>query len=393
MREKISNEVGYINKIKDNIFDIDPLQLEEFYYDVASSDCWVAVGAGRSLCALKIALSELAKNRNDMTIITQEDIGFPGATVYEAAPKLERKYKKISVIVNSGSGKTEGPKSITRQIENYIEKRKTDKFTIDVITSKPDSPIGKIGKRHGVVLELKGRGENEKLEKYRDVGIMQDIYELGSLVTLQGISQMLCENSEPQRFFDIMEEELPKIGSVVDEFVTSDMYSSLINDIESRADVFCAGRIVAGEVSKMLAIRLAHIKHFLGDEVYMIGGANTPRPRAKDVAIFTSFSGGKIVYPGETKEERSSIVKWAEDYRNLGVRVYSMIGTENSPLERASDYSILFKEKKRDGTPRWFYVYSAFAQSPIAASICERLTERGMELPPELLSYQHTIAE
>jgi 6-phospho-3-hexuloisomerase len=320
-------------------------------------------------------------------------MGFPGATIYEAAPKLERKYRKISVVTNTGGGETEGPHNITRQIGNYIEKTKTDKFTIDVITSKPDSSIGKIGKKYGFVLQLKGREENERSEKYRDIGIMQDIYELGSLATLQGISQMLCENSEPQKFFEIMEKELPRIGSMVDEFVTSDMYSSLIDDIESRAHVFCGGRVVAGEVSKMLAIRLAHVKHFLGDEVYMIGGANTPRPRARDIAIFTSFSGGKIVYPGETREERSSIVKWAEDYRNLGVKVYSMIGTEDSPLERASDYSILLKEEKRDGTPRWFYVYTAFSQSPIAASICERLTERGMELPPELLRYQHTIAE
>ncbi|MFH1229770.1 MAG: hypothetical protein V1678_05105 [Candidatus Aenigmatarchaeota archaeon] len=402
MVEKISDNVGYVNKVLDNVSCIVPLEFREFYESVRDADAIILTGAGRSGGSLRSAFSEFSKIRYDVDVMTPGDVGFRAATIYGAAPILEKKYNKIALIANSGSGKAESsPYSNTKQLARYIENTGSKKFSINVITSNVDSPLGRIGSKHGATLCLKGRDKSSSSENNKDFGIMGDIYELGSLAALQGVCQMMCEKvpkgsdgSYYQRFDEIMKDEFPKIGKVMDEFVSSDKYAPIIDNIESRSYTFMGGRAVAEEISKMLATRVGHLKHFLGDEVHIVAKATTPRPRARDLAIFTSYSGGNPDYPGETEDEKASVVEWAKNFNDSGVENFSMVGNKNTKLEGVSKSCFHIFEEIKPNKPNWFYVKAAYAQSPIAVSVCERLaTKRGLKLSPGVLEWFHSIAE
>jgi len=393
MNGKNISKIAYVNRIEGSVLGTDEKERENIYNDIRSSDCLIVAGAGRSFSASKIAFGELAKCRPDLTIGFIDDPGFPGNTMRQAAPAFESKYDKTVLIVNSGSGKTYSPYNAAFQLGNYIEKTGTKKFTIDVITSNLESPIGNIGKKYGSVLVLKDSHENKKREGYRKAAIMRDKYELGSLVVQQTLSQMLCEDCQPQRFEKILEKEFPKIGSVVDDFTKSNFYYSSIDNLEGRANVFIGGTGVANEEAEMVGTRMAHIKHVLGDEVYIVKGPTTPRPRPKDFVMLRSYSGGSKFYPGDTEEQKATVLDWAEKYRKAGATIFSIVGKKNCPLEEFSDKVFYFGEESRGNKPRWWYTYAAFAESPMPISLTEKLKKRGLKLPPYILEWFHATAE
>ena len=55
----------------------------------------------------QVALSQLGW-RNKV-VITPDDPGFPGKNMYDAAADLNRRYKKILLLMNSGSGYSNDP--------------------------------------------------------------------------------------------------------------------------------------------------------------------------------------------------------------------------------------------------------------------------------------------
>ena len=59
--------------------------------------------------------------------------------------------------------------------------------------------------------------------------------------------------------------------------------------MEKRTNVFLGGKGTGNEIAKMTGVRLFHIKSFLGDNVYITRGVNTPHPRAGDLEILLSF--------------------------------------------------------------------------------------------------------
>jgi 6-phospho-3-hexuloisomerase len=395
MKEKICKTLGYVNKIRDNVCSIDSSEFDEFYKNMASSDLIIPLAAGRSWGSTRIALSELAKSGHDLDIRTLGEPGFPARTMRGAAPIFEKKYKRPALFVNSGSGGTETPHFNAQEIADYIEETKTDKYSINVITSNPDSPIGKLGKNYGSVLELKGRNAQD-IEINPDNGIMEDQFELGSLAVLQGVAQTMYEKpSKPMdRFSEIMDYEFPKIGKTIDNFVNSKMFPPLIDNLEGRSNVYVGGKFVAEEVAKINSTRIGHLKHMMGDEVYIVGKPTTPSPRANDIAIFTSESGG-FPYPGQNPDRKASIVKWAEVFKNKsGAKIFSMVGREErTPLDEVSDYSFYIPDERKNGGPRWFYTYATFAQAPIQVYLAKRMIERGYDINSKTLRKQHAIAE
>ena len=57
----------------------------------------------------QIALSQ-AGWRNKV-VLTPDDPGFPGKSMYDAAADLARRYKKTLLLINSGSGYSDDPLS------------------------------------------------------------------------------------------------------------------------------------------------------------------------------------------------------------------------------------------------------------------------------------------
>jgi hypothetical protein len=66
---------------------------------------------------------------------------------------------------------------VVKQLSGYIEREKSDTFTIDAVVSNKKSSIGMIGeKEYGNVIELKGRERSPKSTNgFLRHGIMNDV--------------------------------------------------------------------------------------------------------------------------------------------------------------------------------------------------------------------------
>jgi D-arabinose 5-phosphate isomerase GutQ len=384
MGSKISN-VGYVNRIRDNILDIKRRQLVPLYEDLKSADCVVCSGSGRSLYSLNAAMSQIAMSKigwRNKIVLTPDDPGFPGKSMYDAAAQLERRYKKILLLINSGSGLSDDPLAMAQGLAKYIEDKKTSKFSIGLVTSSVNSPLAQIAREYGYVVKLKGRGRSKPSFEYSETGIMGDMFELGSLLLMCMMTEAIFRNLPVEGVFRLCEEEFATLGSMIDSNVESETYTHLIDMLERRSNVFLGGKGTANEIVKMASLRLFHIKGFLGDNVYTARGVNTPHPRAGDLEILVSFS-------GETKP----VIIWCDVFKKLKGIVLSITGIRKSTLAKKSDFQITLEETVKPGQPRRFYMRTAYVLSPLPVKLAERLRERGLKLPEYIINWYHSVTQ
>jgi len=354
------------------------------YEKLRAADCIVCGGSGRSLHSLNIAMSQIAMMKEPKVIITREDVGFPGRGMHDAASQLEKRHRKVVLLINSGSGESDDPKHLVEDLEKYLEETGSEKFSMGLITSNPDSSIAKIVRRHGHVVKVEGRGKQQlpSSDAYSETGIMGDLFELGSLFLLQMITEAMSEGSSVEKVLELLDEEAPVLREITENALHSEAIKTSLDFLERRSGVFLGGRGTAEEVAKMTAVRLFHIKKFLGDNVYIARGVNTPRPRAGDLEILISYS-------GETKP----VVGWGSMFRSLGGTVLSIVGHEGTALERNSDLKILLEEKVEPRKPRRFYMRAAYVLSCMPILLTERLSLKGLILPEYILNWYHSVIE
>jgi D-arabinose 5-phosphate isomerase GutQ len=369
---KVSGGLGYISGVMKNLHSIKPREFKPFYDDLDAADCIILVGEGRSQSALYIGMGQL-----DKWVRTMIDIDFPGRDIVEAAPVLEKKYDRIALLVNSGSGETSTPRIVVKQLSDYIEREKSDKFTIDAVVSNTNSSIGKIcEKGYGNVLELKGRERRPNTTNaYLKHGIMNDVYELGSLLLFQKTKEALNEKKDYTAVFERIEEESKIITKIVRNLINRKYYKDIIDKLETRSRITMGGLGPARNVAKMTAIRLQHVKRALGDEAYL-SGPFAPRPRAGDILFLVSDSG-----------ETEPLLGWCKEQKRFGGYVYSIVGNE-STLSRETDSFII------ESTPTTFYERATFALSPLPLHLVKRLNQRGLKLPEYIMEWlQHSVTE
>jgi len=384
IRSSVS-KLGYVNKIRDNILGIKKKQLLPLYEELKSANCVVCGGSGRSLYSLNAAMSQIAISQigwRNKVVLTPDDPGFPGKDMYDAAAELERRYKKTLLLASSGSGLSEDPLVMAQDLARYIEEKKTSKFSMGLVTSNLESPLAKIVAQHGHVVDLKGRGSSKPSFEYSKVGIMGDMFELGSLLLMCMMTEAIFRNLTIDEVFQLCDEEFAQLGPMIDSTVESETYGQLLDVLERRSNVFMGGRGTANEIVKMSAVRLFHIKSFLGDDVYTARGVNTPRPRAGDLEILVSFS-------GETKP----VIAWCDIFKKLNGMVLSITGTKKSTLAEKSDFHITLEEKGRVGQPRRFYMRAAYVLSPLPVKLAERLSEKGLKLPEYIINWYHSVTQ
>jgi len=384
IRSKISN-VGYVNRIRDNLLGLKRKKLLPLYEDLRSANCVVCGGSGRSLCSLNAAMSQIAMSTigwRNKVVLTPDDPGFPGKNMYDAAAELERRYKRTLLLINSGSGVSEDPKAMAEDLARYIENKKTSRFSMGLVTSNVNSSLARIVREHGHVVELKGRGRSKPSLEYSEIGIMGDMFELGSLLLLCMMTEAISRNLQVGGVFRLCEEEFAKLGPMIDSNVESETYTDLVDMLERRTNVFLGGKGTANEIVKMTGIRLFHIKGFLGDNVYTARGVNTPHPRAGDLEILVSFS-------GETKP----VIIWCDIFKKLNGIVLSITGTKKSTLAEKSDFQITLEETVKPGQPRRFYMRAAYVLSPLPVKVAERLSERGLKLPEYIINWYHSVTQ
>lgn len=362
--------MSYIERIIKNVCNIKENQFRDFYGNIQEADCLILVAEGRSESAMFVGLGQMNK-----TMITVGDVDFPGRDIIEAAPILEKKYKKIALIVNSGSGETSFPEQVVRELVEHINREKSKKFTVNVITSKPTSSLGEQGRQFGTIVELKGREENRKEEEPSEEGIMNDVYELGSMVLFQKLKESINEGKDYQAVFSKIEQETEIIKQIVNDFVASDVYQENIRNMETRVKVVIGGKGPGRNVAKITAIRLQHVKRVLCGEANL-AGPFAPRTQAADVLLLISWSG-----------ENATVLDWARNHKEMGGYVSSIVGKE-SHLSRESKSFII------DAPPTIFYERAAFALSPLPLHLLERIRKRGYKIPDWLVRWlAHTPFE
>ena len=384
MKDKISS-IGYVNKIRDNILSIRRRNLAPLYEALKAADCVVCAGSGRSLYSLNAAMSQIALSQvgwRNKVVLTPDDPGFPGKNMYDAAADLERRYKKTLLLINSGSGYSDDPLVMAQDLARYIEEKRTSKFTMGLITSGSESPLAQITRQYGHVVHVKGRGRLKPSFEYSETGMMGDIFELGTLSLLCMMIEAIFRNLEAEDVFKLCKEEFGKIGAMIDANIKSEVYTQLVDFMEKRTNVFLGGKGTANEIAKMTAVRLFHIKGFLGDNVFVTRGVNTPHPRAGDLEILLSFT-------GETKP----VVLWADVMKKFNGTVLGITGSQDSTLAKKADLRIVLEEEVKPGTPRRFYTRAAYVLSPLPVELAERLGQRGLKLPEYIISWYHSVTQ
>ncbi len=377
--------IGYINRVRDNILSIPKKSLAPLFDDLKSADCVVCGGSGRSLYSLNAAMSQIALSQvgwRNKVILTPDDPGFPGKNMYDAAMDLERRYKKILLLMNSGSGYSDDPLVMAQDLERYITDKKANKFRMGLLTSALQSPLAEVTRRHGTVVPIKGRGKLKPSLDYSEIGMMGDIFELGTLELLNLMIEAIYRNLEVDDIFSMCEEEYDTIGALVDANVNSETYTKIVDILEKRTNVYLGGKGTANEISKMTGVRLFHIKTFLGDNVFMTRGVNTPHPRAGDLEILMSYSG-----------ESKPVILWCDVLKKFNGTVLSITGKKDSTLAKKSDLQIILEEESKPGSPRRFYTRAAYVLSPLPVRLAERLAQRGLQLPEYILSWYHSVTQ
>jgi D-arabinose 5-phosphate isomerase GutQ len=360
-------------------------ELAPLFEDLNAADCVICGGSGRSLYSLNAAMSQIALSQagwRNKVVLTPDDPGFPGKSMYDAAPDLERRYKKILLLMNSGSGYSDDPLVMAQDLAKYIEEKKSTHFSMGLLTSALSSPLADITNKYGHVVQIKGRGKNKPGAEYAETGMMGDIFELGTLELLNSMIEAIFRNLPVSDVFRLCEEEFEKVGEMIDAHMSSETYTKLVDIMEKRTNVFLGGKGTGNEIAKMTGVRLFHIKSFLGDNVYITRGVNTPHPRAGDLEILLSFSG-----------ETRPVIIWADVLKKFGGTVFAITGNADSTLAKKADLKIVLPEEVKPSTPRRFYTRAAYVLSPLPVKLAERLGERGLNLPEYIISWYHSVTQ
>ena len=376
--------VEYVEQISSNLLTLTADDLRPLYETLRTADCIVCGGSGRSLYSLNIAMSQIAMMKEHKVVISREDVGFPGRGMYDAASELEKRHEKIVLLINSGSGKSDDPMHLAEELEKYLKETGSTHFSMGLITSNRKSVLADIVQKYGHVIEVKGRIKQQvpSTDDYSQIGIMGDLFELGSLFLMQMMAEAIFENSSVERVLELIREEAPILRQITENSVNCEATKVAVDFLERGSDVFLGGRGTAEEVAKMTAVRLFHLKKFLGDNVYVARGVNTPHPRAGDLEILISYS-------GRTKP----VVGWCNRFKGLGGTVFSIIGTEETPLDQNSDLKIFLEEAVQRGKPRRFYMRAAYVLSCLPILLTERLSCKGLIMPEYILKWYHSAIE
>jgi 6-phospho-3-hexuloisomerase len=384
MKSRVSS-LGYVNRIQENVLAIKKKDLAVLYEDLKAADCVICGGSGRSLYSLNAAMSQSAlatAGWRNKVVLTPDDPGFPGKSMYEAAMELERRYKKTLLLMNSGSGYSDDPLVMAQDLAKYIEDKKSTRFSMGLFTSAQESPLADITSKYGSVVQLKGRGKLKPSFEYSETGMMGDIFELGTLELLNSMVEAIYRNLDVDEVYKLCNEEFTELGTLIDNNVNSETYVRLVDLLERRTNLFLGGKGTANEIAKMTGVRLFHLKSFLGDNVYITRGVNTPHPRAGDLEILLSCSG-----------ETRPVIIWADVLKKFAGTVFAITSNKDSTLAKKADLKIILPEEAQTNSPRRFYTRAAYVLSPLPMKLVERLGERGLNLPEYIISWYHSATQ
>ncbi len=382
---KSVSELRYLNQVANNVLELDTESITNFYYNIISSRVIVPTGEGRSKGALSIASSEMAKMDRGKIILDRSDIGFPGRDLYEAAPLIRQKYGPMCLLVNSGSGRALLPLIDAQKLAQYIADTGNNRdFRINVLTSDPESPLGKLGYKFGSTLLLKGKRESESSEletrEFKEHGILGDIYELGSAIIFQALVEAINKDAPADQLTNYIRNLTEDVLKMFEDPKAIEFLNKSADEIEKRNACFFGGLGSGLEVARMTAVRIGHIKRILGDWVYVVRDTNLPSPRIGDVFVVISYSG-----------ETEVVVAWCRNFKRMGGKIISITGNENSSISAISDITYTLHSEYKKGEPNRFYLKAAFLLSPLPIFLLTRIEQRGFSIPEYVFKWYQSV--
>jgi hypothetical protein len=391
MKKVFSKEIEYINIMGNNVLDLKYSETEDFLNEfklkpgeTAIDTIIVGEPGGRTLGAMNTGIGEMSTSKKgidfDNPLIQP---GFPAKTISDALPDLEKKYDRILILIGSQSGNKATVCNEAQQIDNYLGNNSNEKIRMLFVTSNPDSIPGKIVKRHnGVILNLKGKGDNIDPNNYKKAGFLGDLFETGAAVGLQTVTEVVHKNGEVGDFYTTAEEHLKKIGSTIDEKINSKFFEKITDDMVTRSYAFLGGYAgLARTVSETACVRDNQFKMLVGGKAFVMGESSTPSTMPGDIGIWTSLSGGKgKVYTESGEGNPSYVVDWCKILQSRGGRSYSIVGTPNTPLEACTpkDNVLLLKEEAKPGEPARFYTDAFLVHGVIPNKAIEKAEKLGI---------------
>ena len=368
---------GFIEKIYENCRKIDKEELFGLYdhlYPEEEGKIGVGIdGEGRSYQSAIIGTSELTPLLEKYLIFGTHESHTFGGTVAEAFRNLGKVCNKLEFLMCSGSGKSEVPLMNLEELNNYVSEKNRAPINLDLITSYPDSPIGrKVRELEGNVIKLEGReNNNEKNEKYLGQGILNDIFELGVLWVLYITSEALVRKVPPDNFPEYFNENIRHIKNLKDEFkrVKKDSgYEELIEGLsDPNISLFSCGQGVSHNVAKQFNIRANHVRRLIGcEDNFVIGESNCPPINKNSVFLGISKSGTS-----------PKVRKYMKDAEKVKANAYLITGAENGE-ERT-----FYLPKKL------FYPTAAVFCSEMLMDLGKLLVRKGVEIDENILRSIH----
>jgi len=368
---------GFIEKIYENCRKIDEKELLVLYdhlYPEEEGKIGVGIdGEGRSYQSAIIGTSELTPLLEKYLIFGTHESHTFGGTVAESFRNLGKVCNKLEFLLCSGSGKSEVPLMNLEELNNYVSEKNKAPINLDLITSYPDSPIGrKVRELEGNVIKLEGReNNNEKNEKYLGQGILNDIFELGVLWVLYITSEALGRKVSPDDFPEYFNENIRHIKNLKDEFkrVKKDSgYEELIEGLsDPNISLFSCGQGVSHNVAKQFNIRVNHVRQLIGcKNNFVIGESNCIPIHENSIFLGISKSGTS-----------PKVRKYIKEAEKIGAKSYLITGAES-------------RDEKTFSLATWlFYPAAAVFCSEMLRDLGELLVEKGIEIDENILRSIH----
>jgi len=381
----------YIDDIKNNLKNVHQDEIETLYSAIFPKDEKVGVYlegelGGRSLQALKIGTRPLSPE--GILVYSTGDCSAPGKTVAGVFKAFHEKYGRDRSVYTciSGSGNSIGPYENSK---NLTEEELHYNISLHLITSSPESAIGKIFKEYGGnIIQLKGRKTKAGTGKdyVRGGGLREDEFELEATQGAQIISDGIVNKIKPEEFYGyylIRLEDLDKLKETISELKEGEAYGRLLECLADPVkNVISYGQSVSGEVAKMNNTRLGHIRpltmHKIGlepnqgisigaNQNYVLSESSTPNFRKNTTFLCISQSGTGMVN------------KHIKDARNAGAEYFAITREGNFPEERTLR---LYDAQN-------FYPNSCILLSNILMDLGIDLVESGVEISDEVLRGFH----
>jgi len=361
---------AYISNIRQNLTELKREEVEKFLAISQDTKAFVIGGEGRSWAAADAGM----KNIRGKRVITMDDIDLPEDELDKSLPALKRECGKIVLLIVSGSGTTTSPVHMAEQFAKYIERRRNNRdLKICVLTSYPESILGKLGQKYGVTLVLKGREAKEYSPT--DHGLLNDEFEMAALLFFHILKEAINKKKDFLYIIDQLDKMTKKIDGLLHVFAKDPRFIGLSQAGTTRATITCGGKSNGSrKVTKMAVIRGRHVKKAVGDN-FLAADDSSTQLRRGDIFIGISRHG-----------ENPSVIKWIEGFKKRGVLIYCIVGQESTLSRETISFNLKIISKR-------FYIVALFLLSYLMILMVEEFRRQGVPVPEEMLREFHSKTE